>query len=396
MDLDSTIEIDEEESADGILRHIRATFEASGADSIFGSSDEGFKRELVVRKIHSYPVGNLSSSRRHSFSSTTPAKVVTLSESQTIHGASDPRIKVYIPDPQNGGVQVLTIRVKQRCLWPDMKDSQTIAIPLLSGETRLEGCENIVKLQDGKMRAVLLGDHGIQMSLDDQTICPLPSAVPYRAYDPLTLLTQTGDTDKDVGKNRLLQPPAGPTTTQHTGFSGRFDHIGQDGVHHRRQVQLRPSQASVDEILSLCEVILPRYQARAVRKTWCESCAWLNAHPENLASTGSNVESVALAATVFTFTAGLIDAKARAALSISRMAAGKRPQQKRPTQHHEQESRIFESSAWSWMPSHCSSPRRSPKGNENRKDQLLIIAAALADELSGAEEAKPSPSIAAL
>lgn len=396
MDLDSTLELDDEESVDGILRHIRATFEASGADSLFGSSDEGFKRELVVRKIYSYPIGPLTSSRGSGASGISPPKVVTLSEPQTIHGASDPRIKIYLQDVQSSEAQILTLKVKLRRLWPEMSDSQTVPVPLLSGEARVERCEDISQLQDGKMRAVLLGNVGVQFALDDQVSCHLPTAASYRAHDPLPLLSHGSRTDKEIGRNRLLDPPVGEATLQYPGFKGRFDYVAKDGIHHRRQVQLRPSQALVDEILSLCEVILPRFQARAVRGTWCKTHAWLSSHKESTASTSLDIESIALAATIFTFAAGLNDAKARAVLSMSRMTAGDKAQRTLSIQSQGHGSRLFESHAWSWMPQKRSPAHRSPKGEERRKDQGLIVAAALADELSGAEESRQSPSAAAL
>lgn len=396
MDLDSTIDIDDEETADGILRHIRASFEASGADSLFGSSDEGFKRELVVRKIHSYPLDSLASSRGTTANPVEAPKVVTLSESQTVHGASDPRLKIYLHDPVVNAVQIVTLKIKQRRLWPDLADSQTFAIPLLCGDSRIERCQSITKLKDGKMRAILLGDHGIQMSLDDQLLCPVPQAVPYRAYDPLALLSHTSYTDKDIGKNRLLESPSAPTTTDNSGSKGRFDQVEQDGVHHRRAIQLRPSQILIDETLSLCEIILPRYQARSVRKTWCEAYAWLGSHASGLVSTCSEIETVALAATIFAFVVGLIDDKARATLSLSKLAAGKHPPRSLYKRRFNHKSTVIESSAWSWMSKQRPLTHHSPKSDENRKDQLLIIAAAIADELSGPGEAKQSPSTAAL
>lgn len=395
MDLEMTMELDDEESTEGILRHIRATFEASGADSLFGSSDEGFKRELVVRKIHSYPIGSLASSQGSGQITLRTPKVVTLSESQNIHGPSDPKVKLFLHDPHSNEVQILTLRVKQRPLWPELEDSHLAAVPLLSGQSRVRHCEDIVQLQDCGTQAVQLGSHGVQISADDKILCPLPLAS-YRAHDPRSMLPQTGHADKEVGKNRLLSPAVGPSSMQHSGSRGRFDLLGQDGVYHRRQAQLKPSNVLIEEALSLCEIVLPKFQARAVRRTWCKAYAWLSSHADTLSSTGSDVESVSLVTTIFTFVVGLIDAKARASLSISKMAAGKQAHRTHSTLRQEHESQILGASVWSWMPQHRSPIRRSPKGEERRKDQLLIVAAALADELAGAEEGRQSPSAAAL
>ncbi|KAI7534144.1 hypothetical protein KC316_g16578, partial [Hortaea werneckii] len=57
MDLDRSGGFDDEENVESVVRHIRATLEAAGADNVFGGADEEFKRELVVRKLHSFPLG---------------------------------------------------------------------------------------------------------------------------------------------------------------------------------------------------------------------------------------------------------------------------------------------------------------------------------------------------
>ncbi|KAI7567003.1 hypothetical protein KC346_g20856, partial [Hortaea werneckii] len=56
MELDRNGGFDDEENVESVVRHIRATLEAAGADNVFGGADEEFKRELVVRKLHSFPL----------------------------------------------------------------------------------------------------------------------------------------------------------------------------------------------------------------------------------------------------------------------------------------------------------------------------------------------------
>lgn len=51
MDIDGSMNSEGEECIESIVRHIRATFEAAGSDSIFGDLDGEFKRDLVVRKL---------------------------------------------------------------------------------------------------------------------------------------------------------------------------------------------------------------------------------------------------------------------------------------------------------------------------------------------------------
>ncbi|SMQ55480.1 unnamed protein product [Zymoseptoria tritici ST99CH_3D7] len=399
MDLDSTIEIDDEESADGILRHIRATFEASGADSVFGSTDDGFKRELIVRKIHSFPVGSLSASRGMAEVPVGMHKVVTLPEMQSNNGVSSTKINVYIHDRQSRGAQVLTLRVKQRPLWPETANPVNVAIPLLVSENGIANCDDILRLQDSNMRAVLLGSKGIQFSLDEQPLCSLPAPATYRVYNPLSLRSQSGQSDKEVGRNRLLAPPAAPLYLQHEGTHGAYDEVSQDGVHHRRRLSLRPSHQHIDDLLSVCEYVLPKQQARALRKTWCMAYAWLSSHQENLTATKCDAEFVAFVATLFNSIIGLLDSKARAALNIFKLSSAKATASSQSTLHlrrHQHEGELLGSTPWSWMSQQPQPRLRSPKSDEKRKDQLLIIAAALADELSAASEPKQSATVAAM
>lgn len=384
MDLDSTIEFDPEESLDGILRHIRNTYEVSGLDTVFGSVEEGFKRDLVVRKIHSFAVGLRTSTRSEAGPPVDNYRVATLSEPASINGPDDPRIRLYLHDQQSKEVQYVALKVKHCALYPGLADSPMVAVPLLTGESRLDLCDDMIQVNDGKLQTILFGSRGVQFSLDEQLPCPLLFDGPYRAYNALEFNRRVDD-GEDVGRNRTFSPPRPPLLLQHVGARGAFDAIGADGVHHRRRLRLRPCDPHTDQLLTLCELMLSKQQARTVRKTWCMAYAWLKQHPENVAGTSSDKEFVAFVATMFTFVFGILDSKARAAVRVAKVAAGKGTASSTvatSVMHEEHQWHRTTCSAWSWLP-----PARTPAGptssrtQEKRKDQLLVAAAAVADEL---------------
>ena len=83
-------------------------------------------------------------------------------------------------------------------------------------------------------------------------------------------------------------------------------------------------------------------------------------------------------------------------LNISKMATGKSNKQAASSLQLQATTHAMDlqrSPVWSWLPpQRPGSSRHSPKGSESRKDQLLVIAASLADELSSSittEPAKP-------
>ncbi|CAK4034225.1 Negative regulator of mitosis [Lecanosticta acicola] len=385
MDHDSTIEFDSDENVDDILRHIRATFDHSGTDGIFGSIDDDFKRELIVRKIYSFPVGLATSQGSQSISNGLYKAIVCI-EPLPFSTSDDQKIKLYLHDHTNSEVQYATLRIKNRSLWPGLERSPVLSIPLLVGEGRIDGCEDILKLRDGDVEAVLFGGRGIQFSLDEQTLCPLPPANPYRFFDPLEPLHQEGDDNTAVGRSRTVQPPQSPKALRQAGRHSTFDEVGSDGTHHRRRLLLKPSNTQVDQLLSICEIVLPKHQARSVRRLWCEAYARIEGHPGSLAATSSCPDFVAFAATIFGIVIDCLDSKAKAALNISKVAAGNEQVSVGVNMRlfkRRHLSRLMEGASCAWMSTvPTRTLQRSRRSDELRKDQLLIFAATIADEMS--------------
>lgn len=389
MDVDSDVDPNGSAHVESVLRHIRATVEAAGADAVFGGTYEDTRRDMVIQKLHTYPVSSPASP------SGTGARfrVVTLRDRMQSIFNNDAGLSVYIHDETSKDLQCIKLAVVQRALWPELTSSGFIAIPTTLAQSSLGKSDSVIGLTDDKVKTVLLSKRGVLLSPYDDAICSLPTLAPYRAYHPLEAQSPIGAYDKDIGRNRILSMPGSSLTVSHTGAQNTYDEVDLSGTHHRRRLQLRPSDAFVERTLQMYELILPRKMSTAVRRIWCAAYAWLGDHPDTLSSTASDSDWVALTTTMFAFVLPLIDEKARAALNIARLAAGKHKlSESASLQLHKErrESDMFETSAWTWMytqpsltghatASALSSPIRPL---DKRKDQFLPVAAALALQLS--------------
>lgn len=385
MDVDTTIDFDTEDNAESILREMRATLEVTGLDTVFGSAVEDFRRELVVSKLHSFSVGLRSSQRSSPSPTSNDFRVATLLESQSISGTEDPRPRIFVHDGAGKEVRYTALKVTYAQLWPEMRDSPTVAIPSMSGEGSLGPCDDLLRLTDGDSDALLLAGRGVQLSLDDEASCTMPPSECYRVYHALNFL-QDGEKAKDVGKNRTVGPPSQLVSVTHSGLSGSYDEVGPNAVHHRRALQLQPRNKIISQLLTVLELMLPKYQARTVRKVWCTAYSRLEQNPDLLLNTSGSHEFVAFVTSLFSYLLSFLDAKARAAVQLAHVAVGKTATGARhgTSFHKSSHGRgLLSEPAWSWMSQPSSDfARQPPRTQEKRKDQLLVVAASLAEEVS--------------
>ncbi|KAK5132980.1 hypothetical protein LTR08_008343 [Meristemomyces frigidus] len=388
MELDSNGDLESEESVESVLRHMRATFDAAGADSVLGSADDEFKRELVVRKLHSFAIGQRSASR----SLARAFHIATLRDMRPTSDSDDSRLNLYVHDEFTQDLLSLKLVIKQRPFSPDLAQSPQVAIPVVAAEISLGKCSSIIPLKDGHVGAVLLSGKGLLFSTEAIELCPLPSQTPYRSYNPYG--AHHNAADKDVAKNRILPSPDGRLQLAHHGIGGSFDEIDADNICHGRRLQLGPQDSYISLVLEVCESVLPSQEAVQVRATWCRAYAWLNQEIESVSGSGCSIEFVALVATILTPVVQLLDAKARAALHVTRLAAGKQKPAHSDALRlckQQQTSHLLSRSPWFWMERSQSLPTSSlasPNTRsqlDRRKDQLLPIAAGLAVELTDSE-----------
>ena len=320
MDLDGSFDADDEESLASIIKHIRATFEAAGAESILAGLADDMKRELLVRKLHSIPLSTAGAAPSEPVHQ---VQVATLLDQHSRGESEDSRLTVVIHQRHAKDVIALQLLVKHRFLWPELLGTPKIAIPLLTGETKLGPSSSILKLINGDRRCILLANRGLVFGVDNVAPWPLSSDVPYRAYDRRDQSTLRISPNRDVGRNRTLtHPPREQIQFCHPGIDGRFNEIGLDFVHHRRQIRFSPQDTTVNRALEVCELILPAEQARTMRVIWCIAHAELVKHSEKMTGTLCSVEWVAFVTALCTYLMHLLHDKSRASLMLTDVATG--------------------------------------------------------------------------
>ncbi|TKA43564.1 hypothetical protein B0A54_05346 [Friedmanniomyces endolithicus] len=393
IDLDSTDGDEAEESIDGILRHIRATFEAAGADSVFGSVDEGFRRDLVVRKLHSLPVNPRS---RHT-PATASFRVATLNVAQPSSGSDDSTLGLYVCDQNTREVTYLKVLVKQRPLWSEEATEHSavhVAIPVVVEQKAIAKSADLIKLRDSNVGGILLSSRGLVLSGSNSSdLCPLPEPnAPYRVSSPFDMpLPYSGLADTEVGRNRTMKVSQDTLSYAQSGVRAAFDEVDAEGTHHRRRLQLRPNDPYIDHLLEVCQIVLPE-AAVSPRQIWCLCYSRLQADSGDTSGTGSSREWLAFVAAVLFYAIRSLDGTARAALNVSRVAVARQKSAGQGAfrlQKQRQEGGILSKAPWHWMLEESTSVEPSltspnTRGQlDRRKDQLLPLAAASADELSG-------------
>ena len=319
MELDSSFDADDEESIDAVVRHIRATYEAASADGLLGGVDENFKRELVVQKIHSMAMSFGVSTE----SDTEAVKVLTLADPLPSRMAEIRHVGMYVHERASKELSGLQLNIRQRALCPRTKDTTKVAIPTLAGELKLGKCNDIAKLTDGESQA-LLSSNGLFLSPHITTPCPIQTGARYRARDSLRPSSSDLQADKETGQNRTLQgPSASGPQIQHAGGHGHYDEVEEDSIQHRRRLKLSPADSTVDELLRVCQIVLPETQAMMIHTIWISAHATLQEHPKSLSGTDVGIEWVAFAAALFVLLGCFVDPKERAALNVAKVAAGK-------------------------------------------------------------------------
>ncbi|KAF2723411.1 hypothetical protein K431DRAFT_282872 [Polychaeton citri CBS 116435] len=382
MDMDITF--DEVESIDSILKHIRATYDAASTDTALGGPSQGSKRELVVRKIHSFEIPSNRLSQPASSSGSERFRIATLyADGDTYLASERCRLGVWIHDRQSQWAQCLTLDIYPKPLWLEQDQSDQVAVPVVVGVRQIGQSDDMIKLNDRGMQAVLLNGYGLSFNTSDQNACALPTPAPYRMYHKLQDTSVFSQSHLlDFGKNRVLQPPTKPVQRHNAGASGTFDETGADQISHRRRLQLRPFNKIVRDLLEVCGVILPPSQSQILPRIWCRAHSLLvEAADSSTQRTSLSYEIVAFTATVLVFAVEILDRRARAALNVSKLASSPRGGSQKYQARHRTEQyygRSLDKHVWNWAVTPAALPS---SGKPPGQDQLLLMATTLADEL---------------
>ncbi|KAK3618651.1 Anaphase-promoting complex subunit 1 [Elasticomyces elasticus] len=362
VDNDDSMDVDSqagEESVDDIVKHMRNTYETAGAENVFGAVDDGFKRELVVRKLWSGTVGKWAG-----------VGVGVLRDRVGMAGG-DEGVGFWVCDRGTKAVTRVKLVVRQRELYPGLVGAgRRVAVPIVVEEKAFGKAVDLIKIRHGKVEAIMLAARGIIFSNKSREECPLPVVGQYRVYSPYDLQPFNNiDIGESVGRNRTLQIPQTGLLLAQPGIRATFDEVDGEGLHHRRRLQIRPEDPGIGHLLEVCQSVLPEGSVE-VRGLWCAALAKLEAGGGKGGDTGCGIEWVAFAATVLFYGVGLMDGKARAAVKLTEMSVGRGAHVLRMERHGR---RVLGREALRWL---------DGSQLDRRKDLMMPLAAGLAVELA--------------
>ncbi|KAK4890738.1 Anaphase-promoting complex subunit 1 [Elasticomyces elasticus] len=315
MDLDGDGD-DGGESVEDVVKFMRNTHETAGAENVFGAVDDGFKRELVIRKLWSGVVGKGAGLEA--------VGVGVLRDGDKESEGDGEVVGVWVCDRSTQSVTRVKLVVRQRELG--LGEGRKVVVPVVVEEKAFGKAADLIKIKHGKVEAILLAGRGLIFSNKSREECPLPTVGEYRVYSPYDLQPINTAVGESVGRNRTLQIPqqTGLLLAQ-PGVRATFDEVDGEGTHHRRRLQIRPEDPVIGHLLEVCQVVLPE-GAVEVRGLWCLAMARLYARGGKGGlggNTGCSLEWLAFAATVLFYGVGLMDGKARAGLKVSEVAGGR-------------------------------------------------------------------------
>lgn len=388
MDLDTSPPGEEEEMTEAAIEHLRATYRAMGAESVFGGAGVDFKRHMLVRKLHSMSWT--------SHSAPTPAidefQAHTLLSQLPRRGTDDYRLDVYVHTKSSKATVRLQLLVKIKLLWPEHENHPAIAIPTFVKDVNMGRCTSIAKLKDRDQRAMVLADMGILFDCDQEIPTRLPVQAPYAVYNPKdqTMLHLT--LPRTVGRNRTLRSPSRDSLRIcNVGSAGKYDEHASEGTFHRRRIMIGAKDRLVHQLLGSLTMVLPLQQARDLHGAWCTAYAALGTNAGVYADTLMNHEWLALASTIFLLVVDRIDQKAQAALQVSRVATGQsRTNDASRSRRRRDSLELPLGEGLSWMESYHDDKVHLQGGRRHssaaRADQSMIYATSLAIELGHSGE----------
>jgi anaphase-promoting complex subunit 1 len=292
---------DEYESAE---RLIGATHKSAGTESVLGSSPDGLRKELVIRKLDVFmtDVSNFGSAAIEDLIRVSP--LVHPSQSDQ----SSSLISLYILDTSSKSMTTVKLRVQKKDEARLRQDKDAPArhmpIPFLCDRNITHNIADITKLQDGRVTAIAY------LPVNSREIGIIPArgvtwSIPISRYVRIShpsdvgSILHSGDPEQ---KPALLQWPC---KLQHAGTHGKITVASSDGLQNRVQIQLSARSTFVRQILELCQIALPAKEGGSIAAIWCNIHHRFAADSARVTS-GLDVEWEAMIITLFAFAAGSI------------------------------------------------------------------------------------------
>lgn len=367
MELDINEDKSEAEALADAIDEITATFDNMNADVLLGLQDEGWRQDFIVRKFHSVPVA----ATVHQTTATVYKVLAHTVPAFSAKEAGGWAFMLYITSPQSSIRFDIEVKVKS-C---SISGCINIAIPLVKQRSKTVETEDIFKIVDHGTQAIAIGTKSLILPGNVQPI-EMPKALTYLMHMPLKTLGDPND-DHAAGKHRNLIAP-NHVSLLDSGISGTYDELESDGLRHRRQLQLTPTDPLLKDILEVFELISQDKVARSIRPLWIALYSSAYSQMSNLSGTACSIEWVAMIAAIFCCLMPILDKKSISIAKMTRIAAGKHRadiHEKAHVMRRQQASTLFERAPWSKL-----EQVTNDSSSALRADQVFLVALALADD----------------
>lgn len=343
MDLDGNMDVDEDRNTDSIVEHIRATYEAAGAQNVLGDTDGGYKKDLVIRKFHTMNMASLRSSETHARDT-----IDILVQRQSNLSDLAPRLQVFIHDSSSHRLVRLEVLVRRKRLWTSSETSPYVAVPFVLNEMLHGPCAEASSLEDDVTRALAVDLQCLRGSSKDSATA---SPAAYPAEGP-----QSHRTFRDR-------------------VSPKIDMYRDHHRHHRTLASIQTRDETLERLFLVCDAVLPTVVAQGVRRRSRRACSVLADHPERMQGTDVRLEWVAFVAAILSIAPHLANQgqpPASPAFGTRLTPSGHLDLGLRRLQAN---IKLARRPAWAWV-KHANIERSVGK------DQLFVVASSLISEIS--------------
>lgn len=272
---------------DNLLDELRAGGDFEGFHSM-GLDDhdfDGLSQEVLFTKIHSFPIDN--SNVRYSLSrqpARTQCKVFFLASPESlVDDKGRWQVLVGIQDPMEKRLQLLTLHLQPS------GDGGSIGVSF----GQLRKAQNVIdscKIEDGDISTILV------LSQGEAGRCELSLQAPWSRLTSVTLPHKLALADlrglsyggslvsHETGTRRAVTPVVGEMArVSHPRLKGRVDVLDNNAQLHQIQIQLRPTSAQVDRLLTTLSHATRSVMGDNMLAAWWEIFGWVKTQEGELA-----------------------------------------------------------------------------------------------------------------
>lgn len=357
-----------------VERLIEASHNSAGAESVFGGATDGLRKDMVLRKLETYSCAR-SAQHTSSGESTSHSNIRVTTLARTSRTNNDDRfLDLHILDKDSESLSAISLYVQRRAaINPAKVGGKAVGympIPFVESHIKTEGIHDLVGMHDGESTATVLSTTTQGLIVVPSGGIPWTVHLPSRAHlnDPSSVWHSLNTLERDIGRARTVQLPAGLLNIKRPGTSGQIAVQTVDGYSHRVQIKLAPKNDAVRHVLRICEFVLSEKGKKAISTLWCN--AYHRFKLGNLQMTdGMDLEWEALIVTLFAFAVGSVGRQLRVTNKSpnkqhSRNSSPNASATAFSSQgHHRVLKSEFERarpSAWGWLGSSSFRSRRDP------------------------------------